>query len=130
MWSGEQKPGLSSNPPTFGRNDARDVGALSDDQQSAMNLVRIQTRKSNEIYFREHPEISHMMNAFMRDVLEKQPDDIREYAAGSFFRVSHNRIEDFFTDPNLKQKIKAVQKENIMETRICHIANNLGQDAD
>lgn len=63
---------------------------------------KIQTRKSNEIYFREHPEISHMVNAFMRyssfflymyscrEVLEQQPDDIREYAAGypfEFFMI-------------------------------------------
>ncbi|KAL5110477.1 hypothetical protein TcWFU_005985 [Taenia crassiceps] len=50
----------------------------------------------------------------LEEVLEQQPDDIREYAA----------------DPNLKQKIKATQKENIMETRICHIAKNLGQGSD
>ncbi|KAH9283913.1 RIIa domain-containing protein 1 [Echinococcus granulosus] len=118
MKSSKLKQNLPSSASTFDRSGVNDIGVLSTDQQSAMKLVRIQTRKANEIYLREHPEISHMLSAFMREVLEIQPDDIREYAA------------DFFTDPNLKRKVEAIQKENIMETRICHIADNLGQETN
>lgn len=62
-----------------------------------------------------------------REVLDVQPDDVREYAAGTNFVFWVNHL-DFFTNPNLKRKIESIQRENVMESRICTIANNLGQD--
>lgn len=41
MKPSKPKPDLSSIPSAFGGNDIRDVCALSDDQQSALDLVKV-----------------------------------------------------------------------------------------
>ncbi|VUZ50661.1 unnamed protein product [Hymenolepis diminuta] len=43
-----------------------DIGALSERQQAALNLVKTQTRKTNELYLRNHPEVSIMINSLVR----------------------------------------------------------------
>lgn len=86
-----------------------DLGALSDEQQEKLNAFKIQTRHQNEKYLRAHPEVECMLADFLSEVLLKQPENIREFAAGHF------------TNPNLRnvineelQKRQKKVKENLL----------------
>uniref|UniRef100_A0A5K3F1J7 RIIa domain-containing protein n=1 Tax=Mesocestoides corti TaxID=53468 RepID=A0A5K3F1J7_MESCO len=89
-----------------------DPGALSSKQQSSLDLIKVQTRMKNELYLRNHPEVSHMLSAFVREALVEKPLNIHEFAAA------------FFTDLEFKRKINIIQKEKTLDSRICHAANS------
>lgn len=76
-----------------------DLGALSNEQQWHTNILKTQTRLSNERYLRRHPEITYMISAFLKDLLLKQPSDPRQY------------FTDFFTHPDLITRIEEVKDE-------------------
>lgn len=66
---------------------------LGDNRQDKLNKLKRQTRINNEQYFRAHPELRTMVKAFMAELLEKQPEDVRAAA------------QAFFTDPALARKL-------------------------
>ncbi|XP_056401887.1 RIIa domain-containing protein 1 isoform X2 [Hyla sarda] len=78
----------------------RDPGALSGDQERRLRDYKIQSRLSNEEYLRSHQEVKLLISAFIREVLLKRPENIREFAA------------DYFTDPKLRDKIQEKMKDN------------------
>ncbi|KAI7806838.1 RIIa domain-containing protein 1 isoform X2 [Triplophysa rosa] len=61
-----------------------DFGALSTEQQERLRQFKIKTRISNEKYLRSHPEVDLLLSDFLREVFQKRPTDIREFAAGWF----------------------------------------------
>uniref|UniRef100_A0A8C6TYL6 RIIa domain-containing protein n=1 Tax=Neogobius melanostomus TaxID=47308 RepID=A0A8C6TYL6_9GOBI len=63
---------------------------LSAEQQEKLRLFKIKTRIDNENYLTSHPEVELLVGDFLRNVLLKRPDDIREFAA------------EHFTDPKLQ----------------------------
>ncbi|KAA0190037.1 RIIa domain-containing protein 1 [Fasciolopsis buskii] len=76
-----------------------DLGALSNEQQWHTNILKTQTRLSNERYLRQHPEVNYMISAFLKDLLLKQPSDPRQH------------FTDFFTHPDLLTRIEEVKDE-------------------
>eukprot|EP00918_Siedleckia_nematoides_P055144 GHVU01120280.1.p1 GENE.GHVU01120280.1~~GHVU01120280.1.p1 ORF type:complete len:124 (-),score=18.09 GHVU01120280.1:374-712(-) len=71
-----------------------DLGALSADQQEKLNQFKMKTRHENEKYLRDHPEVECLMAGFLSEVLNKRPDNIRDFAAGHF------------TEPELPTKLQ------------------------
>lgn len=76
--------------------EKHDRTALTKDQQERLNQHKIVTRLENEHYLRAHPEVPVMMSAFLREVLLRRPQKIREFAS------------EYFTDPKLSDKVKAL----------------------
>ncbi|XP_046842676.1 RIIa domain-containing protein 1-like [Xenia sp. Carnegie-2017] len=85
-----------------------DEGALTVEQQAKLNDFKVFARIANEKYLRDHEEISHVLQMFIREVLTKRPENIREFAAG------------YFSDKDLKeqmqQKLLEVSPRNLHET--------------
>ena len=54
--------------------EAYDLGALSPDQQLQLNDQKIQTRKENEAYLSDHPEIYAVLDEAMQLLLTQKPD--------------------------------------------------------
>uniref|UniRef100_A0A3B4FA22 RIIa domain-containing protein n=1 Tax=Pundamilia nyererei TaxID=303518 RepID=A0A3B4FA22_9CICH len=67
-----------------------DVSVLNAEQQEKLRQFKIKTRIDNERYLRSHPEVDVLIGDFLRDVLQKQPADIREFAAGELCAVCIN----------------------------------------
>ncbi|KAM4665245.1 RIIa domain-containing protein 1 [Discoglossus pictus] len=61
-----------------------DRGALSLEQEKRLRDWRIETQISNERYLRSHQEVNLMISGFIREVLLRRPDNIREFAAEHF----------------------------------------------
>ncbi|TPP63118.1 RIIa domain-containing protein 1 [Fasciola gigantica] len=93
----QHDPPIAMEPYDLGR--AGDLGALSNEQQWHTNILKTRTRINNERYLRNHPEINHMISAFLRDLLLKQPKDPRQH------------FTDFFTHPDLITRIEEVKEE-------------------
>ncbi|XP_077974237.1 RIIa domain-containing protein 1-like [Styela clava] len=72
-----------SKRPPFGMEDY-DLGALSDEQQASLNMYKIKTRMENEEYLRKHPEVGILMTTFLRELLLRRPNNVREFAAVYF----------------------------------------------
>ncbi|XP_053133339.1 RIIa domain-containing protein 1 isoform X2 [Hemicordylus capensis] len=58
------------------------------------SLAQINTKIANEKYLRSHKEVELLLSGFLREVLLKRPEDIREFAA------------DYFTNPELPTQVK------------------------
>ncbi|CAK8694727.1 RIIa domain-containing protein 1-like [Clavelina lepadiformis] len=90
----------TKNPP-HGMEDY-DLGALSDEQQAALTSFKIKTRMHNEDYLRTHPQVEVLISGFLRELLLRRPNNVREFAAA------------YFTHPDLtgavKQKVLEKQK--------------------
>ncbi|KAG8146968.1 putative RIIa domain-containing protein [Naja naja] len=78
-----------------------DVGALSPPQQTQLMTYKINTKINNEKYLRAHTEIEVLLSGFLRDVLMKRPENIREFAA------------DYFTNPELPKRIQEEMMEKL-----------------
>ncbi|XP_058016666.1 RIIa domain-containing protein 1 [Ahaetulla prasina] len=78
-----------------------DVGALYPPQQMQLMTYKINTKINNEKYLRTHTEIEVLLSGFLRDVLMKRPENIREFAA------------DYFTNPELPRKIQQQMMEKL-----------------
>ncbi|KAM3825198.1 RIIa domain-containing protein 1 [Vipera latastei] len=78
-----------------------DVGALHPTQLSQLMTYKINTKINNEQYLRTHTEIEVLLSGFLRDVLMKRPENIREFAA------------DYFTNPELPKKIQQQMMEKL-----------------
>lgn len=73
--------------------------ALSEDQKAALNKYKIQARKDNEIFLRQHPEVSCLISDFLHEVLLKRPEQVVEFAA------------NHFTQPDIRPRINSQIKE-------------------
>ncbi|XP_069806812.1 RIIa domain-containing protein 1 [Dendropsophus ebraccatus] len=71
-----------------------DPGALNGEQERRLRDWKIESRISNEEYLRSHREVKLLLSGFLREILLKRPENIREFAA------------DYFTDPTLREKIQ------------------------
>ncbi|XP_071970566.1 RIIa domain-containing protein 1 isoform X2 [Engystomops pustulosus] len=71
-----------------------EAAALSAEQEGRLRDCTIRTRISNEEYLRSHGEVKLLLSGFIREVLLKRPENIRNFAA------------DYFTDPALRDKIQ------------------------
>ncbi|KAM4013847.1 RIIa domain-containing protein 1 [Anomaloglossus baeobatrachus] len=69
-------------------------GALNCEQRQRLRDWKIQTRIVNEEYLRSRPDVKLLLSGFIREVLLKRPENIREFAS------------DYFTDPALREKIQ------------------------
>ncbi|RMX42636.1 hypothetical protein pdam_00010285 [Pocillopora damicornis] len=81
----------------FGINgmEQNDVGALTPEQQQKLNEFKIKTRFGNEKYLREHPEVSCLLTGFLGSILQKRPENVREFAS------------KYFSDPELPDRVEA-----------------------
>jgi len=73
--------------------------ALSEDQKTALNKYKIQARKDNEIFLRQHPEVSCLISDFLHEVLLQRPEQVVEFAA------------NHFTQPDIRTRINSQIKE-------------------
>ena len=48
--------------------------ALSEDQKAKLNKYKIQARKDNEVFLRQHPEVSCLVSDFLHEVLLFNPN--------------------------------------------------------
>ncbi|XP_075441174.1 RIIa domain-containing protein 1 [Ascaphus truei] len=71
-----------------------DLGALSAEQRERIRGFKIQTRICNERYLRHHREVDLLIAGFLREVLLRRPENIREFAA------------EHFTDPAIADRIR------------------------
>ncbi|XP_073420726.1 RIIa domain-containing protein 1 [Dendrobates tinctorius] len=79
-------------------SEGADHGALNCEQQQCLRDWKIQTRIINEEYLRNHADLQLLLSGFIRDVLQKRPENIREFAA------------DYFTD--LRRQAKLQEKRS------------------
>ncbi|CAF0728297.1 unnamed protein product [Brachionus calyciflorus] len=61
-----------------------DRDALTDLQHAKTNAKKIDQRIENEKYLREHPEITLLINDFLKEAYLNKPNDVQEFAAGIF----------------------------------------------
>merc|ERR1711988_1410547 len=59
----------------------------------------VDLRRVDDIYMREHPELTLMINSFLRTVLEEAPDDPLTFA------------QDFFTQKKLEKRILRIEDD-------------------
>ncbi|KAI8591218.1 hypothetical protein BDZ88DRAFT_505533 [Geranomyces variabilis] len=60
---------------------------IDDAMQQKLNIDKVQLRVENEHYLRAHPEIRHILDFFVNEVLVQQPTNLQEFAAGLFSDV-------------------------------------------
>ncbi|TPX61366.1 hypothetical protein PhCBS80983_g01164 [Powellomyces hirtus] len=87
---------MNSARPNVRPNSAQ---IIDDAMQQKLNIDRIQIRVENELYLREHPEIRHILDFFVNEVLVHQPENLQEFAAG------------LFSDPALQPKVEKHTQE-------------------
>ncbi|XP_033030805.1 RIIa domain-containing protein 1 [Lacerta agilis] len=81
----------------------QDWGSLDPEQQTKLSHYKINTRIANEKYLRSHKEVEMLLSGFLREVLLRRPNNIREFAA------------DYFTNPELPKKIRQQVMEKLNE---------------
>ena len=72
-----------------------DLGALSPEQQLQLNDQKIQTRKANEEYLSNHPEIFSVIGESLQFLLTKRPEtgeEIKEMLS-EFFKEKAGVLE-------------------------------------
>jgi len=72
-------------------------GELTFEQQEELNKNKVDQRREDAMYLREHPELTLMVNSFLRTVLEESPDDPLTFA------------QDFFTQKRLAKHILRIE---------------------
>lgn len=72
-------------------------------------------RFENERYIRQHPEIKHIMNYLIRNVLRDQPDNIPEYVGSMCVSlvnsVRHHQFIDLMSHSELKERVEEHVRE-------------------
>ncbi|VDP67324.1 unnamed protein product [Echinostoma caproni] len=97
-------PPIAMEPYDLGK--AEDLGALSNEQQWHTNNLKTQTRINNERYMRNHPEIHHMISAFLSEL-----------------------NSDFFTHPDLLKRVEDMKEEYMKQHREDMVVRGLaGED--
>lgn len=74
-------------------------GELSFEKQEALNKDKVVQRREDATYLREHPELTLMINSFLRTVLEESPEDPLTFA------------QDFFCQKNLQKHILRIEDD-------------------
>ncbi|XP_065836674.1 RIIa domain-containing protein 1-like [Oscarella lobularis] len=84
-----------------------DAKALTEEQQAKLDKKKIRTRIENEAYLRNHPEVTLLLSGFMKEVLIKRPENVRQFAA------------EHFSQPELADSIQEHVKEhrNVFKAR-------------
>ncbi len=54
-----------------------------------MWLFQIDLRRENEMYLQNHPEIKQLFDDFLTAVLEKQPENVKEFAFNFFTNAAN-----------------------------------------
>ncbi|XP_063002140.1 RIIa domain-containing protein 1 [Elgaria multicarinata webbii] len=80
-----------------------DVGSLKGEQHDKLMQFKINARIANEKYLRSHKELELLLSGFLKEVLMRRPENIREFAAG------------YFTNPELPKKIQQQMMEKLNE---------------
>merc|ERR1712070_1341436 len=83
----------------MGRLAMCEPGELSFEDQEKLNKNKVDLRRDDDIYMREHPELTLMINSFLRTVLEEAPDDPLTFA------------QDFFTQKKLEKRILRIEDD-------------------
>ncbi|KNC96274.1 uncharacterized protein SPPG_08426 [Spizellomyces punctatus DAOM BR117] len=93
----------STSAPTARPLSAHVIDAA---MQEKLNHDKIQLRIENEHYIRKHPEIKHILDYFMTEVLTHQPSNVQEFAAA------------VLSDPDLRAKVEKhkIQAQQFDET--------------
>ncbi|KAJ3172376.1 RIIa domain-containing protein 1 [Geranomyces variabilis] len=89
----------TSNPTINPRPSSAQI--IDDAMQQKLNIDKVQLRVENEHYLRAHPEIRHILDFFVNEVLVQQPGNVQEFAAG------------LFSDAKLQAKVE----QHTVETR-------------
>jgi len=73
---------------------------LEDEHQDNLDQIKVQTRNSDAMYLRQHPELSLLVNRFLQAVFEDSPSDPLSFA------------QDYFTQKNLEKHILGIDGED------------------
>lgn len=65
-------------------HDVIDRKGLIHLQHEQLEKIKIDFRRANELYIRQHPELNVLISVFMCKLLEDQPSNVLAYA-GTFF---------------------------------------------
>ncbi|XP_076356106.1 RIIa domain-containing protein 1-like [Tachypleus tridentatus] len=57
---------------------------LNNTQKTEVEELKIQKKMDNEKYLQDHPEVRLIISRFLREVFEKQPSNIPQFAADLF----------------------------------------------
>jgi len=74
-------------------------GELSFEDQELLNKNKVDQRREDAMYMRDHPELTLMVNCFLRTVLEEAPEDPLTFA------------QDFFVQKNLQKRILRIEDD-------------------
>jgi len=75
---------MSEETETKNVHDAIGIPGILNAQVPELEKKKLQIRQENEKYLRTHPELSVMIQLFMKEVLDEHPENVLEFA-GSFF---------------------------------------------
>merc|ERR1712159_700741 len=81
----------------MGETEMAAPGELTSEQQESLNQCKVHQRREDAEYLRDHPELTLMINSFLRTVLEESPDDPLTFA------------QDFFTQKSLEKHILRIE---------------------
>jgi len=73
---------------------------LEDENQEELDKIKVQTRSSDAMYLRQHPELSLLVNRFLQAVFEDSPNDPLSFA------------QDYFTQKNLEKHILGIDGDD------------------
>ena len=76
----EDEGSVAENNP----HDIIGVKGILKVHQPQLDRTKLNLRMENERYLRDHPELTEMVNLFMKYVLDEHPQNILEFA-GKFF---------------------------------------------
>ena len=68
------------------KHDIVGIPEILDVHRKEFEKKKLNLRIANEVYLKEHPEISVMLKMFVEDVLNDYPDNVLEYA-GRYFDI-------------------------------------------
>ena len=68
-----------------------DDGALHPNQVAALQQHLAALRRENEAYLARHTELRAIVSGFIAAVLDRQPDDVRDFAAQFFAEVNQKK---------------------------------------
>merc|ERR1712159_859741 len=83
----------------MGETEMAAPGELTSEQQESLNQCKVHQRREDAMYLRDHPELTLMVNSFLRTVLEESPEDPLTFA------------QDFFMQKNLAKHILRIEDQ-------------------
>ncbi|XP_013783026.1 RIIa domain-containing protein 1-like [Limulus polyphemus] len=64
--------------------DGTSSEVLNDAQKTELEELKIQKKIENEKYLRDHPEVRLIISRFLKEVFQKEPSNIPQFAAELF----------------------------------------------